>query len=186
MEGGVSFNRTLFHYLLNRLGKQKDPYAIGYSLRQFNSRPQETQPILDYFAEVAKFDDVFPALEGFLNSVDCIYDYQIYQIFQWLNSIGVRPTDGLVAIARRLTFDNARPSYLRAVCRTVLQRHGTTADLHRLEGSYGSLHEELEKAQVLVSLMRIEVGRRNAFYGRVAGDGLLCERAVRLVKAQRL
>jgi hypothetical protein len=86
MEGGVSFNRTLFHYLLNRLGKQKDPYAIGYSLRQFNSRPQETQPILDYFAEVAKFDDVFPALEGFLNSVDCIYDYQIYQIFQWLPS----------------------------------------------------------------------------------------------------
>ena len=186
MDAGRSFNRTLFHYLLNRLGKQKDPYAIGYCLGQFKTRPQETQPVLDYFAEVGKFDDVFPALESFQNSVDCIYDYQIYQIFQWLNSVGVRPTHGLVAIARRLTFDNARPSYLRAVCRTILQHHGTNADLHRLEGSYGSLHEELEKAQVLVSLKRIEVGRRNAFYGRVAGDGLLCERAIRLVRAQRL
>jgi hypothetical protein len=39
---------------------------------------------------------------------------------------------------------------------------------------------------VLVSLKRIEIGRRNAFYGRVAGDGLLCQRAIGLVKEQRL
>ena len=29
-------------------------------------------------------------------------------------------------------------------------------------------------------------GDCNAFYGRVAGDGLLCERAIRLVKERRL
>ena len=180
------FNKTLFHFLLKRLGAQKDPYAISYCLEQFKARPQETQQILDYFREVGKFDDVFPSLETFLNSSDCIYDYQIYQIFQWLTSVDVAPSGALVTIARRLTFDNARPAYLRAVCRTMLQSHGTTADLHRLEDSYGALHEELEKAQVLVSLKRTEVGRRNAFYGRVADDGLLCEHAIRLVKEQRV
>jgi hypothetical protein len=122
IDTGETFNKTLFHFLLKRLGAQKDPYAVSYCLRQFKTRPQETQQILDYLGEVGNFDDVFPALESFLNSADCIYDYQIYQVFQWLTSLGVPPSSGLVTIARRLTFDNARPSYLRAVCRTVLQK----------------------------------------------------------------
>jgi hypothetical protein len=131
---------------------------------------------------VKRFDKVFPALAAFLVSPDCIYDYQIYQIFRWLSLVGIPPSADLVTVARRLTFDNAKPSYLRAVCRTVLQDHGTMADLDRLEASYGEFHDDFERAQVLVSLKRMEMGRRNAFYGRVAGDGLLCARAVRLVK----
>jgi hypothetical protein len=52
--------------------------------------------------------------------------------------------------------------------------------------AYGEVHDELGKAQVLVSLKRLEIGRRNAFYGRASGDGLLCEQAINLVKAQQL
>jgi hypothetical protein len=59
------------------------------------------------------------------------------------------------------------------------------ADLERLEASYSGIHDDLEKAQVLTSLKRLEAGRRNAFYGRVAGDSVLCERAIRLVKEKR-
>ena len=70
--------------------------------------------------------------------------------------------------------------------RAILQESGTTADLDRLEVSYGAVHDDLEKAQVLLALKRTEVGRRNAFYGRVAGDGPLCGMAVRLVKEGRV
>jgi hypothetical protein len=60
------------------------------------------------------------------------------------------------------------------------------ADLERLEASYGAVHDDLEKAQVLVSLKRMETGRRNSFYGRAIGDGPSCERAIRLIKEERI
>jgi hypothetical protein len=56
------FSKTLFHYLLNRLGAQQDEYAIDYCINQLKARPQETQPVLDYFGMVKRFDKVFPAL----------------------------------------------------------------------------------------------------------------------------
>ena len=179
------FNKTLFHFLLNRLGAQRDGYALGYCLDQLTANPQETRIVLQYVERVGEFERAFTAIELFLNSPDCIYDYQTYQIFTWLNLATVAPSPGLVAIARRITFDNARPSYLRAVCRIVLQNHGTMADLDRLEASYGTIHEELEKAQILVSLKGLELERRNAFYRRVVGDGELCERAIKFVQEQR-
>lgn len=186
IDGEEPFNKTLFHYLLNRLGAQRDPYAIDYCLGLFASHPQETSAILEYCADIGEGDKVFAALEQFLTSNDSIYDYQIYEMFEWISTHEASPTDGLLAIARRMAFDNARPAYLRAVCRILLQNFGTMADIELLEDSYAGVHEELEKAQVLVSIKRREVGRRNAFYGRVAGDGLLCGRAVSLVKQGRL
>jgi hypothetical protein len=180
------FNKTLFHFLLNRLGAQADPFGVDYCLDQFKAHPQETEAVLDYLRKAGSYDNTFSALESFLTSPDCIYDYQLYQIYQWLNSLDRPPSARLVATARRLTFDNSRPSYLRAVCRRMLQDHGTTADLDRLEVSYRDMHDDLERAHVLVSLKRMEIGRRNAFYGRVADDGVLCSRATNLVKQQRL
>ena len=117
IEATGPFNKTLFHFLLNRLGAQADPFAVDYCLQQFAAHQQETQGLLDYIRQVGAVEKAFPALERFLDSPDCIYDYQTYQIYRWLYSLDVLPNAGLVAIARRLTFDNARPSYLRAVCR---------------------------------------------------------------------
>lgn len=179
------FNKTLFHYLLNRLGKQADAYAADYCIEQLTRRPEETQPILDYFASINENEKVFAGLDAFLESPDNIYDYQVYQIYGWLIARAIKPTDKLIAIARKITFDGSKPAYLRAVCRTVLQEYGTPSDLDLLEASYGSMHDEWEKAQVLASLKRMEVGRRNSFYGRVVGDGLLCRLAIKLVKAAK-
>src|SRR2546423_737981 len=129
---------------MRRLGAQGDAYAVDYCLDQLTANPQEAQFVLDYVKRVGGFEKAFRAIELFLASPDCIYDYQIYQIFRWLNSAAASPSTGLVATARRITFDNARPSYLRAVCRVTLQSHGTMADLDRLEASYGVSHEDLE------------------------------------------
>jgi hypothetical protein len=183
---GAQFSGTLFHFLLHRLAAQSDQSAVEFCLRQLPIRPQETQPVLDYFDSVGARDRVYPTLAEFLRSDDCIYDYQTYQIFHWLGSGSVAPTPELTSIARQLTFDPARPSYLRAVCRRVLQEYGSIADVERLERSFAGALDDLEAAQILVSLKRMEAGRRNAFYGRVTGGGVLCSRAARLVRQARL
>ena len=180
-------DKTLLHFLLKRLGDHRDAVAVDYCLKLVAEHPQETDPALQYLGTArSDFPKIFATLENFLASSENIYDFQIYQIFRWLDSLATKPTDGLVAAARHYTFDSARPSYLRSVCRVILQNYGSFADLERLEGSYGNAHSEFDRAQIIVSIRRIEPGRRNAFYGRVSGDGFLCERACRLVKENRL
>jgi hypothetical protein len=66
-----------------------------------------------------------------------------------------------------------------------LQDYGTPVDLDQLEASYANHHDDFEKAQVLVSIKRMETGRRNSFYGRVSGDGLLCRSAIKVAKAAK-
>jgi hypothetical protein len=180
------FSVSLYHYILHRLGAQKDASALNYCIEQLYIRPQETQQGLDYISAIDGFCAAYPLIERFLISEDSIYDYQKYQIFRWLNSSPIAPSTGLLTLARQLTFDMARPSYLRAVCRRVLQDYGTIADIDRLEQSYGDGRNDFERAQILVSLKGMEPGRRNGFYGRAAEDGLLCSRAVRLVRQGRL
>jgi len=180
------FSVSLYHYILHRLGAQKDASALNYCIEQLYIRPQETQQGLDYISAIDGYCAAYPLIERFLISEDSIYDYQKYQIFRWLNSSPIAPSTGLLTLARQLTFDMARPGYLRAVCRRVLQDYGTIADIDRLEQSYGDGRNDFERAQILVSLKGMEPGRRNGFYGRAAEDGLLCSRAVRLVRQGRL
>jgi hypothetical protein len=180
------FNGTLFHYILKRFGAQKDDSVLKFCLDQLYIRPQETQPILDYIGLTGAYEEAYPALYKFLISDDDIYEYQKYQVFRWLGEAPLPPTPNLLTIARQLTFDLSRPSYLRAVCRKLLQEHGSIVDRERLEVSYGEAHDDLEAAQILISLRNMETGRRNAFYGRVEGDGLLRARAVRLVRQNRV
>jgi hypothetical protein len=180
------FNTSLFHYILKRFGAQKDPTALEFCLNQLYIRPQETQPILDYIRMIGEPDQIYPTVIKFLNSDDDIYEYQKYQLFRWLGERSIPPPPRLLAIARQLTFDLSRPPYLRAVCRRLLQEHGSVGDRERLEQSYGHAHDDLEAAQILISLKNMEAGRRNAFYGRVEGDGLLRARAARLVRQNLL
>jgi hypothetical protein len=138
--------------------------------------------MLAYIRAVSAFDKTFVAIEKFLRSPDAIYDYQVYQIIAWINDIGLKPSDNIIGVARELTFDLSRPSYLRAAARNILRRYGTIADLDRLLMSYAETDGELEKAEILVGLERLEAERRDSFYLRVGSDGELCERAVRLIR----
>jgi hypothetical protein len=180
------FNGTLFHYILKRLSAQRDRTALKFCLDQLYIRPQETQPILEYIGLTGAHEKAYPVLHKFLISEDGIYEYQKYQIFRWLSEAPLPPTSNLLIMARQLTFDLSRPDYLRAVCRKLLQKHGSIVDYDRLEVSYGQTHDDLEAAQILISLRNMEAGRRNSFYGRVERDGLLRARAVRLVRQNRL
>jgi len=51
--------------------------------------------------------------------------------------------------------------------------------------SYASAQNDLEQAEILCPIQRMEKGRRNAILGQSASDGFLTEYAVKLVREER-
>lgn len=178
-----SFDKTLFHFLLRRLAAQEDPFAADHCKRLFDKHPEETEYILSYFRATQATVTVETDIVTFLNSGDAVYTYQNYQILEWFSMLDHVPSEGLIAIARRLGFDNAQPPYLRAVCRKLLGDHGTPADLERLEADYPEARNPLEQSEIICSLKRMETARRNAFLRRAERDGFLNRNAAKLVRS---
>jgi hypothetical protein len=176
------FNPTLFHFLLNRLGRQRDRFAVEHCLALFEKHPEETQHILRYFRATDAVCEVELVLISFLNSPDALYPYQNFQIIEWFSEIDHTPSEGFIAIIRRLAFDSSQPSYLRSVCRKIIGDYGSTADLERLESDYPEARNSLEQSEIICCLRRMEVGRRNAFLRRAEGDGFLNRNAARLIR----
>jgi hypothetical protein len=179
---GNRFDKTLFHFLINKLAKDGDAFASQHCITLFASHPEETKYICRYLAHVGTVSAFDSELVRFLTSDYAIYPYQIYQILEWRMSDPAAPNAGLTAFVRRLAFDGAQPSYLRAVCRHFLGEYGSRSDLERLESEYAHVRGELEQCEVLCSLRRMEASRRNAFIGRCAEDGRLHKRAVAIVR----
>ena len=179
----ANFDKSLFRFLLGRLGKQTDKFAVEHCKTLFEKHPEQNLAILKYFEKAHALDDVQDSLVSFLNSKDAVYPYQSYQIFEWLNRVAIDPPEALIAVARGATFDPASLSYLRAVARQFVALHGTAADLERIEDSYANTPSQLEQSQVICALRRVEQHRRNAFLRRAEGDGDLNLRATRLARS---
>jgi hypothetical protein len=179
---GKRFDKTLFHFLINKLGKEEDAFAADNCVTLFASHPEETKYVCRYLERVGRVAAFDSELVAFLTSEDAIYPYQIYQLIEWRLSDSVTPLAELTAFVRRLAFDGARPSYLRAVCRQFLGEFGSRSDLARLESEYAQVRGGLEQCEVLCSLRRMETSRRNAFIGRYADDGWLHNRAVAIIR----
>jgi hypothetical protein len=179
---GAKFNNTLFRFIVNRLGKQKDRHCFNYCLSALVDHPEETSYILDYFSRISRPEETLDNLYRFLTSGHAVYDYQTYLIFEWLNKIPCPLDQRILSEARRIAFDNSKPAYLRAVCRQQLGRNASAHDLERIETCYATSTEPLERAQILCDLKEMEVGRRNGFLIRSGADHPLCGRAVRLVR----
>lgn len=67
--------------------------------------------------------------------------------------------------------------------RSVLAEAGDQSDLESIENSYEAVIGELERADIINALVRMETGRRNSFYGRVRADSDLVSRAIQVVRA---
>ncbi len=179
------FEKSLFKFLLNRLGRRKDKFALEHCKQLFDKHPEVTDIILDYFELCEVYPDVQGTIIEFLNSDEAVYPYQIYQIIEWISELPFEPSGNLIEIARRLSFDDSQPYYLRFICMKIIGDYGTFADLERLEDSYSSARNPLEQSIIMCCLKRMEKGRRNAFLGRAEGDGELNRRAVKFVRSQK-
>jgi hypothetical protein len=181
------FDPTLFRFLLGRLAQVKSEFPLSLEFpKHLSSHPEETDTILNYIEQINSQS----ALEGdtleFLESGELVYSYQLYQILLWLGRVLENPSSGVIAVARRVAFDASQAPYVRAAARKLLADYGTQAHLERLQATYADTGSALEQSELICSLHRMEVGRRNAFLARTENDGDLQGRAVRLVRSGAL
>jgi reverse transcriptase-like protein len=176
--GEKHFDKTLFHYLLTRLGQVGSRNALDYCLSLFAKRPEETKAILNYFTKIGLSEENKSQILEFLASEEAIYDYQKFLILRFFFEQFTFP-DALLQQVRRAIRDRNSPPWLRSYAAAILGEAGTTADLESLEANYPACADDLERSEIICSLRRMEVGRRNAFIGRARRDGPLAERAAR-------
>jgi hypothetical protein len=179
-EGG--FNKTLLHYLLTRLGKVKSCIAVSHAIELLQQRPEETKQVLRYLREAEVTGTEEQTIISYISSAEAIYDYQLFQIVTWFSSRNSFPTE-LVQLCRVWSFDKNRDLWLRTAARSVLAEAGDQSDLESIESSYESFPGDLERADIVNALARMETGRRNSFFGRIISDGELVNRAVRMIKS---
>jgi hypothetical protein len=160
------FDKTLFHYLLNKLGRANDSLAVDYCLELLERHPEETGEILKYFARVGAGARVLSSLTGFVSSETAVYDYQNFKIIEWLLANNLSNAQ-LLTLVRKDAFDNNKPGYYRAICLKLLGAKGSATDLGRIEHAYPSATFWLDECSLICNLKRMERGRRNTFLARV-------------------
>jgi hypothetical protein len=182
IEGEPHFDKTLFHFLLNRLGKAKDESAIPYCVSLLSARPEETEAVLRYLERIGSVATQDAVMAEFLGSRDAIYPYQKYQIIEWRLRDDSASAEPLLSSVRLLAADGSQPAYLRSVCRAFIGRFGTASDLEQLQHSYADARGTLEQCEIICCLSRMERRRRNTFFARVEDDGDGHKRAVAIAK----
>jgi hypothetical protein len=180
--GPYEFDRTLFHFLVKRLGAAKDRFALDHCKTLLERHPDETSYVLAYFSAVGAADDLQAYLATYVESKEAVYPYQDYLIIEWLGESVTKPDAAVMRAVRRRAFDGNLPSYLRCASRTFLARHGSPADLESIQHAYDSA-SPAEQPDIMCCLMRMETGRRNGFLHRAANDGYWHGRAARWVRA---
>lgn len=181
---GVPFDTSLFHYLLVRLGKVDSRIAVSYCLDTLRGRPEETEYVLRYFADIRLEDEELDNIAEYLGTPDAIYDYQLFQVVRWFLTEEIKH-DSALGLARTWARDRNRDPWLRSYSIAYLGRYGDTEDLDDIEQAYAESTNDIERADRVAALKRMERSRRNAFYARTTGDGTLVERAVDVVKGRR-
>ncbi|HSZ54155.1 MAG TPA: RNA-directed DNA polymerase [Tepidisphaeraceae bacterium] len=179
------FDKTLFRFLVKRLGKAKDRFALDHCRTILERQPQETESVLAYAKAIGAANDIEPTLAMFVESKDAVYDYQLYQIFEWVTDVLKPPGHSLVQSARVRAFDGHHPQYLRVICKKLLAEHGNSTDLERLEHSYANTNSAFEQAEIMCCLRKMERVRRNAFLKRAEGDGEWNRAAAQWVREQK-
>ena len=93
------------------------------------------------------------------------------------------PSDELLPFVRRLIYHSSAPNYVKSAAKEVVAAVGTGADLERFEQDFGEADSDLQRAEMVCLIRRIERQRRNAFLGRVRDEGQLTGFALRWVRA---
>jgi hypothetical protein len=184
-QGEEPFEKSLFHFLILRLGRARDRFALDHCFRLLDEHPEETEWILNYVANVGAVAESESRLVDFLRSADAVYEYQRYQILRWRTRISIAPGSDMLAYVRSLVAAPKTASYLLASCRAFQGRFGSSADLDTILRHYGAADSDQERSELICSATRVEAGRRNAFLGKAKEDGFLTAAAVKGVREGR-
>lgn len=163
------FDKSLFHYLLNKLGNASDDTAVSYCLDLLERHPEETAAVLKYLFKQVDSPSYFTQLLEFVNSENAVYDYQNYQIIEWLIEQGCNTTE-FKLLLRATGFDNNKPSYYRAKAKQGLGNLGIHTDMIRIRDSLNDAPSTQEKNAIICSLPNMESSLRNAFLSEASSS----------------
>lgn len=176
------FDKSLFHFLLNRLGNLNNNHAVNFCIQLLRKKPEETSSILSYFLKLNLLDKIQKPLLDFLNEDESVYYFQKYEIIQTIHVSEIELNDDLVEYIREESFKKDNPSYYKSICIAVLRNYTNPADLERLQRIYPDVRNNLEQAEIIIALKNLERARRNYFYSQVENDGFYTRNAVQKVK----
>lgn len=183
IEAGNDFNKSLFRFLLRRLGSAGNSSALEHALGLLREHPEETDAILSYAAALKEVARADAEITQFLLDEEAIYPYQAYQMMKWRRAQEEPPANDLMQRIRDYSITGEVAAFLRSEARAALGKWGLPADLEALMHAYGNANGDIERAEIICCVARMEAGRRNSFLGQVAGDDDLCSRAARLVRS---
>ena len=171
------FEKTLFRYLVNQLARVHSNVAVDYAVDALRYHPEETSHILRYLGAAHLETGQYEKLLSYIESPEALYDYQVYQVVGWHLEKKWRH-ERILALSRAAVADRNRPQWLRSTGAAYLGELGTDGDLDFLEESYAAARSDVERADCLAGLARLERSRRNSLFGRAGGAGVLADRAI--------
>lgn len=182
IEAKDGFDKSVFHFLINRLGGAGSRRIVPHTIHLLVVRPEETKAIIKYWRKVGIANELDNQLAAFLCSPDAVYAYQIHQLLEWRSEIEPIPTRELVAVARHHCFRGGAPLHLLATCRRFLAKWGTIGDIAGIREQYGVAGTILEKSEIMCCIARLEPGIRNEFLSAAGTEHDLTNRAARAVR----
>lgn len=67
------FDKTLFHFLLKRLGKAKNNHAFDHCLKVLRDRPEETDAVLKYVFQIEEYQSAEPSLIQLISDAEMLF-----------------------------------------------------------------------------------------------------------------
>ena len=175
------FDKTLFHFLLTRLGAVSSECARDYCIGLLGPKPDETGYILKYLGTTVLTENDQHRIISYLNSPDAIYEYQIFQILRHFYQQDLHHGE-IMQACRRILLDGELAPWVKQYAIALLGKGGSPADLEQIEALYPETTDPLQRANLICSSYQMERSRRNTFLGRVRSDGWLEDKAARWVR----
>lgn len=177
------FDKSLFHYLLNRLGQAECPDAINYVLMTLFERPDETKVCLNYLLKIgARAGRAVDAVAKIITGADTLFAYQRYLCLRWLydNKIKIK---SVLEYCRTIATWGPDQFVVRPYAIAYVGEFASLRDFERFEVLYRDSSDWLERATIVCAYRNAIIDMRNAFYGRIKGEADLIDRAIAFAKA---
>lgn len=182
---GIGYDKTIYHFLLKRLGERGMSDAVEYSVRVMLYRPEETQAALQYLTQVCPADDsVFQRIAVNIRAHDIVFDYQKYQILRWYFEHSIR-SEALLDFARGTIRTHSREALIRPYATAYLGLWATRIDYDSLQEEYRQCSNDAERATVICAFARAPTDLKGSFYGRCKDESPLISWAIEYAKRMK-
>jgi retron-type reverse transcriptase len=178
------FDRSLFHYCINKFGASKDIYGVDFCLEAINNRPEEFEHILPYFTKLEdKRESIGEEIIDSLKSSShfLIIERHYFLLLRWLYNNDI-VSEKILHLCRNVLSRYDFHVYTRHYAMAMLGKFGDLSDLDAIEAEYARTKDEITRTVIICSIKRMGKSRRNSMYGRAGEDGQKVKYAIKTCK----